>query len=155
MKHIVVYEIVNIVWLLFLMGLFVYLWQQRQVTQKAKQWQKVPGHITHCEWNVDGPVMWPKIEYVYEVNDHEYTGEYLCLDMIHNQPYSAYCRHLAYKVAMAFQNNDAIDVYYNPDNPSESVLDRTIPRKLHWILGFVFFLAMIHVVILFMRHMPI
>lgn len=143
--------LVDVIWLLFLLVIFVYFWRARQLTQQTKYWVKTRGRITRIEWAVEGRSVWPKIEYIFQIDDHDVTGEYLFLDMVHNDPYSKYARNIAYKVAYAYKNNEDIDVYYNPDKPEEAVLDTTIPRKLNLILGFVILLIFLHLVMMALR----
>lgn len=101
-------------WLLFLLMLFWHFWRDRRTLVHAQSWLKVKGHITSCELTKVGHSVWPKIEYTYQVNEEEMTGEYLFLDTAHNNPNSKYSRGIAYKAAIAFQENEEIDVYYNP-----------------------------------------
>jgi len=145
----------DVAWLLFLLLMFRHFWVARQVTLQTKGWVKTEAHITQCEWSVAGRVIWPKIEYSYQVDEHDYIGEYFFLDMKHNAPGSNYSRHLAYKVAHAYQHHEAIDVYYNPDKPEEAVLDRTVPRKINVILAaLVVFIVLIVVHLMIMWAAP-
>lgn len=121
-------------WLTLLLLLFRHFWQDRQALLKAQSWLMVKGHITACEWTTVGHSVWPKIEYSYQVYDNNLQGEYLFLDTAHNTPNSKYARQVAYKAAVAFKENAAIDVYYNPNHPEQSALDVTMPKKLNVIL---------------------
>ncbi len=134
-------------WLLFLLLVFGYFWRARHVTLQTRGWIKTRGRITRCEWVIQGHSIWPKLEYIYQVDDRDVTGKYLFLDMVHNEPYSQHARHLAYRVAKAFKDNQDVDVYYNPNQPEQAVLDTTIPRKLNVILAFIASLIVVHVVI--------
>lgn len=138
-------------WLLFLLLVFWYFWRSRQVTVKTKFWVKTRGRITHCEWMICEHIMWPKIEYIYQVGERDHTGEYLFLDTVHNDPNSQYARHLAYKVAIAYKENEDIDVYYDPNKPEQAVLDTTVPGKLNLILVFIAALIVLHLVIMVLR----
>ncbi|PWY55718.1 hypothetical protein DGG96_10515 [Legionella qingyii] len=131
-------------WLFFLLILLRHFWRDRQVLMQAQSWLKVKGYITKCEWTKVGHSVWPKIEYTYQVDDKNLTGEYLFLDTARNNPNSKYSRGIAYKAAIAFQENTAIDIYYNPNDPEESALDVTMPIKLNIILILIGMLIVIH-----------
>ena len=135
-------------WLVFLLLVFRHFWRARQVTLQTRCWVRTRGQITRCEWRISGHSMWPEIEYIYQVGERDYTGEYLFLDVTHNDPNSKYARLLAYKVANAFKNNEDIDVYYNPDDPDQAVLDTTVPRKINVILCFIAALIVMHLIIM-------
>ncbi len=143
------HRLLDLGWLLFLLFVFRYFWRARQVTLQTKNWVKTQGRITKFEWITQGHRIWPKIEYVYQVDDSDFTGESLFLDTTHNDFNSAHARMIAYQVAIAYKNNEAIDVYYNPDKPEQAVLDRIVPRKLHMILSVIAALIVLHGVIVF------
>ncbi|KTD76628.1 DUF3592 domain-containing protein [Legionella waltersii] len=139
---------IDVIWLVFLLLLFRYFWLKRKDLLDARSWLKVKGHITSCEWTTVGHSVWPKIEYEYEVYNKTLLGEYLFLDTLHNSPSSKYSRNIAYKVSMAFKNNSEIDVYYNPNNPEQSALDVTMPKKLSFILILIGTLLLSHIVLI-------
>lgn len=122
-------------WLFFLLFLFYHFWQRRKVLVDAQSWLKVKGQVTSCTFVEVKHTIWPEIEYQYQILEKDLVGHYLFLDTIHNNPNSKYSRSVAYKVAVAFKNETEIDVYYNPNQPEQSVLDVTIPKKLNIILG--------------------
>ncbi|MCL5272465.1 MAG: DUF3592 domain-containing protein [Gammaproteobacteria bacterium] len=132
-------------WLLFLLLLFRHFWRDRNALMQSNAWLKVSGHITRCDWTIVGHSIWPKIEYTYQVHDKDLIGEYLFLDTSHNSPHSKYSRLIAYKAAIAFKENSTIDVYYNPNDPEQSALDVTIPRKLNLILILIGLLIAFHI----------
>ncbi|WP_040534491.1 DUF3592 domain-containing protein [Legionella drancourtii] len=132
-------------WLMLLLLLLRHFWQDRQALVKAQSWLKVKGHIIACEWTTVGHSVWPKIEYSYQVYDKNLYGEYLFLDTAHNTPNSKYARRVAYKAAVAFKENEEIDVYYNPNHPEQSALDVTMPKKLNVILILIGTLIVLHV----------
>ena len=111
-----------------------YFWRIRKELLQTRSWAITQGQITHCEWTTQGHRLWPKIEYVYEVNEREFIGEHLFPDTSHNDPNSEYARHVAYQVAEAYKKNESIRVYYNPEKPEQAALDVTIPRKINLIL---------------------
>ncbi len=138
-------------WLLFLIVLFAYFWRARKSTVQTKLWFKTQGRITYCELVPYEESVWPKIEYVYQVGDQEFTGEIFFLDMAHNNLHSAHARGLAYRLVSAYKAEEAIDVYYNPGNHEQAVLDTTIPWKLNMILGVIAALLLLHVAIVTSR----
>lgn len=119
--------------------------------QGVSQWLITRGRVTQFIWNKDGRLIWPRIEYTYELFEQEFTGEHFFVDTRRNNPNSNYARKLAFKAAMAFEREEEIDVYYNPDNPAESALDVHIPKKLDVIIGLVLFLLGLHLVIVTLR----
>ena len=136
--------VLDVAWLIFLLLMFYHFWQSRKVLIQAQSWLKVKGHISQCEWTRMGHSLWPKIEYSYQVNEKDLVGHYLFLDTLHNNPNSQYSRQLAYKVALAFKEQTEVDIYYNPNQPEQSVLDVTVPRKLNFILVFIVLLMALH-----------
>lgn len=145
--------VLDIGWLLFLIILFWHFWRDRQALVQSQSWLKAKGHITTCEWITAGHSVWPKIEYSYQVHDKDLVGEYLFLDTAHNSPHSKYARQVAYKVAVAFKENQEIDVYYNPNHPEQSALDVTMPKKLNVILMVLGILIILHVGLMVWRYL--
>lgn len=141
-------------WLTVLVLLFRHFWQERKSLLKAHSWLKVKGHITHCEWTTIGHSAWPKIEYAYQINEQDLVGEHLFLDTAHNNPNSKYARQVAYKVAMAFKENEEIDIFYNPNHPEQSALDVTMPKKLDIILLLIGTLFCLHLGFMVLRLLP-
>lgn len=139
-------------WLSVLLLLLWHFWRIRAALVQAQSWLRVKGHVTLCEWTTMGHSIWPKIEYTYMVHDKELIGEYLFLDTSHNNPNSKYSRRIAYKAALAFKDNAAIDVYYNPNRPEQSALDVSIPLKLNIILLLIGILIVTHCTIIFLRY---
>lgn len=138
-------------WLVFLLFVFKQFWMSRQQTYQTQGWMKSAGRITTCEWITYQHVLWPKIEYVYQVGDRDFTGDRICCDTVHQLPTSAHMRRLAYQIAHAYQENQTIEVYYNPNHPEQSVLDTTIPRKLQIILWVLSILIVVHSTIMLLR----
>ena len=137
----------DMVWLVFLLFLLWHFWQERQTLVSASHWLITRGRITQFVWTKEGHQLWPKIEYSYQLFEQEFKGEYFFLDTSRNNPNSKYARKVAYVAAMAFENDEEIDIYYNPDNPLQSALDVRIPTKLNVIIGLVLFFLVLHLVI--------
>lgn len=125
-------------WLIFLVLLFVYFLKARHQIRKLRCWHETKGRIVSCEWTKKGHLLWPKVEYTYEVDGTVYTGEHIFLDTMHNSPSSQYARQVAYRVANAYKSDEVIDIFYDPENPSHAVLDRAFPYKVSLILVAIF-----------------
>ena len=130
--------LLDILWLLFLLSMVWHFWRERQLLTQTKFWLITKGRITSFEWTKVGPRLWPRIEYRYQVFDKDFQGEYLFLDTSHNNPNSKYARQVAYRAAMAYENDEEIDVYYNPNNPYQAVLD-TLSNKINLIIACCWF----------------
>lgn len=143
----------DFLWLLALLYVFRHFWQKRANLLIAQHWLQTKGRVTACEWTQVGHSVWPKIEYTYQVNEQSLIGEYLFLDTAHNNPNSKYSRSVAYKAAVAFQENAEIDVYYNPNQPEQSALDVTIPSKLNIILILIGMLIVVHLGLIVWRYL--
>ncbi|MCC5791400.1 MAG: DUF3592 domain-containing protein [Legionellaceae bacterium] len=124
----------SLVWILFLLGLFGFFYQQWLRLHRMRKWHTVKGKITYFHLQQEGLRLWPEIEYHYRIGQEDYYNHYLFADTIHNSPHSAYARELAYRVARAYQNDEPVTVYYNPLSPEQAVLDIRMPRKLGVIL---------------------
>lgn len=139
---------IDLAWLLFLLVLFRHFWSQRQFLNRARDWLITKGRMTQFSWSQDGHQLWAKIEYSYHLYDKDFVGEYFFLDTSHNNPNSKYARQVAYRAAVAFEKDEEIDVYYNPDNPSQAALDVRIPVKLNVIIVLLAGLIALHVLVL-------
>nr|WP_028388829.1 DUF3592 domain-containing protein [Legionella fairfieldensis] len=139
--------LLDIIWLLFLLSMLRHFWYERQNLTKTNGWLITKGRIVRFEWTHENHRIWPRISYTYQVFDQDFQSEYLFLDTAHNSPYSYYARRVAYRAAIAYEKNEAIDVYYNPNDPQQAVLDITIPRKLNWIIALLLGLIALHLAI--------
>ncbi|STX27646.1 Protein of uncharacterised function (DUF3592) [Legionella beliardensis] len=144
-------NIADMAWLLLLLLLLKHFWQDRQNLLKAHAWFLTKGRITRFLWTKDGYHLWPKIEYTYQVYDRDFLGEYFFLDTSHNNPNSKYSRRVAYRAAMAFEKNEDIDVFYNPSDPRQAVLDVRIPTKLNFIIFLLVCLIVVHLGVVLYR----
>lgn len=136
--------VLDLGWLVILLILLHHFWRDRKVLAQAQFWLKTKGRIIDCEWTQVGHSVWPKIKYSYQVYDKDLEGEYLFLDTAHNSPNSKYARLIAYNAAVAFKEDKEIDIYYNPNNPEQSALDVTMPKKLNVILILIGTLIIVH-----------
>lgn len=143
--------VIDIAWLLFLLVLLKHFWSERQFLSQARDWLITKGRMTQFLWTRDGNRVWAKIEYTYHLYDQDFVGEYFFLDTSHNNPNSSYSRQVAYRAAVAFEKDEEIDVYYNPDNPNQSALDVRIPGKLNVIISLLLFLIGLHLLVVLRR----
>jgi hypothetical protein len=143
--------VLDIIWIIFLFYLLWHFLREWQSLAKARDWLITKGRITHFEWARAGRQLWPKIKYNYQVFDQNYSSEYLFLDTSHNNPNSKYARHVAYRAALAYEEDADIDVFYNPNNPAQAALDITMPRKLNLIIGLLLGLIILHLVVVIVR----
>ncbi|KTC64665.1 Protein of uncharacterised function (DUF3592) (plasmid) [Legionella adelaidensis] len=135
--------------LLLLLLIFVYFWRDFRKTQAAKLWVKTKGTVESYELENAGHSLWPKIEYSYEVDHQEFRGHQFFLPSAHKEIYSLYARKLAYRIGKSYQQGETIDVYYNPNDPSEAVLDITISHKLKIIIILVAAFIILHLSLIF------
>jgi hypothetical protein len=138
-------------WFIFLMLLLLYFLRVRWRIQQAASWEKTKGQITRCEWITQAHRLWPKVEYLYKVGEREFMGEEMFYDTSHRTLNNPYARKVAYEVAQAFKNNEDVEVFYNPEEPDEAVLDITIPGKLNLILVLIGLLITFHLTIVAIR----
>lgn len=143
--------VLDVAWLSVLVGMFYHFWKNRLILIDAQDWLKAKGHITRYQLVQVGHSVWPKIEYVYQVQDRNLIGHYLFLDTTHNTPSSKYSRRIAYNAAIAYNDHLEIDVYYNPNSPDESALDVTMPTKLTAILILIGLFIVLDIVIIACR----
>lgn len=141
-------RILDLAWLLFLLILLRHFWRKRQFLRQAQDWLITRGRMTQFVWTRDRHQLWAKIEYRYQLYDQDFTGEYFFLDTSLNNPNSRYARQVAYRAAMAFENDEEIDVYYNPDHPEQAALDVRIPTKLRIIVWLLSGLLAVHLSVL-------
>lgn len=139
-------------WMLLLLGILLYFLHKRRQVNKARHWVKTKARIETCEWLHQGALLWPKIEYVYEIDDKRYTGEHLFFDTSHQNPASKRARQLAYYVADAFKKDQEIDVFYDPNNPSNAVISTEIPWKLNFIILLLTSLMVFHLTLMFFKY---
>lgn len=137
--------------LILLLGIFAYFWRDLYKVKGAKNWIKTRGRISNYTLEKQGNSLWPKMEYTYLVADKQYTGYDFFLTSAHKEIYSLYARNLAYQMAKAYHANEEIDVYYNPKNPEEAVLDTTISHKLTFILAIIGAFIFIHLFLIISR----
>lgn len=135
-------------WLLLLSFLLGYFWYVRRQAVRAREWNKAKARIVRCELIREGPRLWPKIEYIYNVDQQDYVGEHLFFDTSHQNPNSLQARQLAYYVANAYKNDEDIEIYYNPNHPEQAVISIRVPWKLNLIISLITTLIALHITII-------
>jgi hypothetical protein len=111
-------------------GLLLYSANTRKKAEGSAQWPSVPGTITTSEvkesssTDEDGQISFtytPHIEYTYDVAGQTYTGKKVSFGAVlgHGNAGPAQTAAARYPVQAPVQ------VFYNPANPADSVLERT------------------------------
>jgi len=104
----------------------------------SKNWPSNFGTITSSEIVRVGRSSWlPKITYKYSANEEEFEGKRIRLS---SSSCSMQC--LAQKVLDNYPLNSPVSVFYNPNNPKDSVLSPGVTmRILELLLGGVMMIA--------------
>jgi hypothetical protein len=117
--------------LLAAVGIFLIIYSRRS-SKKADaslSWPATPGTVTFAEVkrgtnrDDDGNesyVYYPSVQYTYQVQGQSFTGRNIAFGgkLASNDPAQAE------KELARYPLNGQVPVYYNPDNPSEAVLER-------------------------------
>ena len=135
---------VEFIWLAVLIILLGHCWKARQQFKKTSQWPTAPGYIFQLNWDKQEHCIWPKINYTYEAYEQKFSSNRFFLDSPYISIYSHLSRQAAYRAALAFIQGEEITVFYNPDDPSYSVLDTHVPRKLNLLFILVSLLLSLH-----------
>lgn len=112
---------------------------QQLRAQRTAGWPTTEARIVQTEIQTesarrDGVSYKPRVQYEYTVNGTRHVGSKLS----HSIPTSR-SRDSIQSVLDRHQVGSTVLAHYNPDQPSESVLDNSRPsRALNWAIGFVF-----------------
>ncbi|WP_251358075.1 DUF3592 domain-containing protein [Kangiella sp. TOML190] len=128
-----------------LAGVGIFLWQLTTVYQAwgASSWQPTQATLISLEQTVshsDGSTTYGvKGQFQYQVNGSVYTSKQLNFHS-GSDNIGSYQQDFYQKLARIKRNNQTVTAYYNPDNPSEAVIDKNIRWSM---LGFgsIFLLA--------------
>ncbi len=142
---------IDLLFLVFLMLTLRYFWKERSFLCQTQHWLKTKGHMIQFKLTNKENRYWPKIAYTYQVFGKTFTGHALFLDTTHNSPASRYSRRVAYQAALAYERNTEIEIYYNPNDPGQCVLDITIPRKLNAIIATLILIICVQLGFIFAR----
>jgi hypothetical protein len=102
--------------------------------KRAQAWTKAPGRITRSELATETrhgkEVQVPRIEYEFKVGFHKLTGRRVSFAEVIAGPQAreALARYLA---------GTSVQVYYDPANPSDCVVEREMPSFVHAAWGVV------------------
>jgi len=142
----------DLLWLGLLGIMLLVLWRnKRQFQQKTRSWLTTAGQVSFFEWSSHGHLPWPKIQYTYEVDEVEYQGNTIYLSTARHNLNASYARQLAYRVALAYEQDEPIPVYYDPALPEQSALDISLPKKLNIFMVFIGFLLVLHLTVMVLR----
>lgn len=146
--------------LIFLGGGSYYIFRSIQYRKKAKQtldWPSVPGHVLKSyvfeRWssNVDSTSIWyePHIEYEYQVMGMTYTSNQLFIG-----PAVSFLKlRRSQDIVNRLTDGVTVKVFYNPEDPSEAVLDRRSSGTSSLITGIT--LAFIGLFLLYIFLFPL
>jgi hypothetical protein len=96
----------------------------------------------------------PCILYKYTIQGQEYSGTKVSCYDIHDD---GFMLELAYKFNRKMADANAIEIFVNPNNPTESIVvksiigEKTLPVLLGFILGWPMFLWLLYVLIFRMK----
>ena len=132
--------------LLILNAVFlVVIYFMRRKMAAVSQWPSVMGTVmmSQIEWrssSESGSTAYPVVQYSYQVNGQAYQGYKLA-------PGPEVGGTGANKVVARYPAGAQVMVFYNPQNPSEAVLEKKAPAQwLMWLLLVIFDCALCGVV---------
>lgn len=141
--------IADLIWLFFLLFLMGSLLRNlRTLRRKKKLWQKTHGRITQVEWVEIGHSLWPEVTYQFEVLNQEYVGDRYFFTEAHQSLHAQNARDFAYKIVQNFTSEDTIDVYYDPIDPHQSVLNPQAKGRLGLFIGLLSLLLGTHLLVM-------
>ena len=102
--------------------------------KRAASWKKASGRVIRSELTTgkrfDRQVQLPLVEYEYSVGFHKFVGKRVSFAEVTAGPDA--------RAAIArYPAGTAVTVFYDPANPSESVIERELPSFVHAIWGVV------------------
>jgi hypothetical protein len=134
-------------------GLFVFGQIQQRKAKVVESWPKTPGVIftsdmdQHYSTDNEGMTSYtyePVIEYTYKFMGVEYSGSQYRM----GSKGTSFDRRKAESILSRYPVGQQVEVYYNPDNPAQAVLEHgSASGPLLLIVGAVF--AVVGVVLLF------
>ena len=123
--------------LLVFVGALVFLGYMARVYSQAeavRQWPTAQGEILKTWVSVrsdsEDDEYVPEVRYRYTVEGQTYTG-----DRLRAAPVSAGSRNGAERMLAAYPQGAVVRVYYNPQNPAESVLEPGVARSFWFFLA--------------------
>jgi len=115
----------------------------RKAAERAATWPSIPGLVTSAELvthrhhnsksHVTTYTYEPKVEYSYTVLGTPYTGKRLAYGP------ASYARNKADEIMARYPQGQSVSVYYNTEDPAESVLDSAAPNTtIMTVFGIIF-----------------
>jgi hypothetical protein len=119
--------------------LLVWIFFTRRKVKQASNWPSVGGTVTLSTLREyeesDGYVTYPDVMYSYQVGGYTYQGSRIA-------PGQAVGGSGARKVIARYPVGSQVTVFYNPQNPTEAVLEKKAPALfLLWLMLIIFNLA--------------
>ena len=119
--------LLDIIWLLFLIAMFVLALKKRANMRFFKGWQQTQAQIIKLKHTKSNNVIKPTVEYMYHVQGYDYIGDQLFPEDFKRLPGSRHYRKVAYQLATAFNNNQEISIWYDESQPEDSAVDIQAP----------------------------
>ena len=105
----------------------------------SSAWPQVSGEITHSEITDSDSSYSPLVRYKYSVSDRAFAGERICFGL--DRMFAGY--KFAQRYTQRYPVGSPVAVYYDPDQPSQSVLEPGITKRafipMAFGLGFAIF----------------
>lgn len=136
--------VLDIAWLIFLLLVLRYFGHQRRIHFSTKTWQQTKGRIIQCEWEIQGATKEPRIAFLFRVNAKDLFGDQLFFPPTQQYLSTAELRKGLYQVAAAYQSEQELTVYYDPNKPEHAALHVKCPVKLRLILVSITFFVIFH-----------
>ena len=122
----------------FLLGasaVWYYAFCLKQLVQKSFSWPSTKGKILRSKVAEGGKNSFgtkvAKIKYTYNVVGRSYTSNRICIG---GDLYNSLTPEKAYDRAQRYSEGSEVDVYYNPYNPKQAVLERIEESSLAGII---------------------
>ncbi len=105
-----------------LFGLQVYGFYK---TTQCGNWPATSGQVVQSEMRRSGRTYRSVVEYEYRVGSKKYSSRNVCF---------AGMSFFAHSTTDKYQRNQHVKVFYNPDLPSEAVLEREFPASAYVVM---------------------
>lgn len=98
------------------------------LSKASKKWPKVTGMITHTQESQLGSKF--KLGYEYTLRDHTFTNR-----RVFYSNTTTYNKKLAIEFDQKYSKYQIVNVFYNPKNPRQAVLEPGRTDGAFWIIG--------------------
>lgn len=106
------------------LGILAQFWSVQQLSKRVQGWPSVAGKVLSAQMHTGrgskSTLYSARITYDYEVKGHHHRGHRVYLDAVSTSNFSD-----AQAILNAFPAGKTVLVYYDPSDPSESVLRRS------------------------------